>query len=246
MEVLIEWYIFAVFILSSFLQTTTGFGYAIITAPLLALVLDPKDTVMITMLTGLIIRLMMIKTTHHDGSFKAISPFLITSILGAMLGAYCLRVINVDLLKLFMGGILLIFTFLLWKNYHVTIRHHTFAKAIAGGLSGFLATTTSLNGPPIILYYLNAKAEEHARVLRGNLTRYFLLINLVSIILSYIAGTLKLQELWVILLFSIPALAIGFYLGGKLFHRINAEIFKKIALGMVVVSSVVLIFKAVS
>jgi len=33
-----ELYIFTVFILSSLMQTATGFGYAIITAPLLALV----------------------------------------------------------------------------------------------------------------------------------------------------------------------------------------------------------------
>ena len=51
---LVGLYVFMVFILSSFMQTATGFGYAIITAPLLALVLEPKETVMVTMLTGLI------------------------------------------------------------------------------------------------------------------------------------------------------------------------------------------------
>ena len=242
----VECYIFAVFILSSFLQTATGFGYAIITAPLLALVLEPKETVMITMLTGLIIRLMMMKTTQHEGSFKAISPLIIASILGAIPGAYCLSFMSVDLLKFFMGAILLLFAVLLWKNYHLPIHHPTLAKAIAGGISGFLATTTSINGPPIILYYLNAKAEENKSALRGNLTRYFLLINIVSIILSYAMGTLKIEELWVTTLVSIPALGIGFYLGETFFHRINAEIFKKMALATVCVSSVVLMYKAVS
>ena len=158
-------YVFMVFILSSFMQTATGFGYAIITAPLLALVLEPKETVMITILTGLIIRLMMMKTTQHDGSFKAISPFIIASLLGAILGAYVIRIISGDLLKLFIGLLLLIFTTILWKNFYFPIKNHTFAKAIAGWFSGFLATTTSINGPPIILYYLNAKEEENKSVL---------------------------------------------------------------------------------
>lgn len=238
-------YIFIVFILSSFLQTVTGFGYAIITAPLLALVLDPKETVMMTMLTGLIIRLMMIKTTRNDGSFKAISPLIMASIIGAIPGAYCMTVMSGEFLKLFMGSLLLIFTSILWRNYHFPIKNHTFAKIIAGYISGFLATTTSINGPPIILYYLNAKAEENKSVLRGNLTRYFLLINIASIIISYIAGTLKIEELWLSVLISIPALAIGFYVGEKFFHCINPEIFKKIALVMVFVSSIVLIYKAI-
>jgi len=63
-------------------------------------------------------------------------------------------------------------------------------------LSGFLDTTTSINGPPIILYYLNSNAEENKCVFGGNLTRYFLLINIASIIISYFAGTLKIGDLW--------------------------------------------------
>lgn len=241
---LVGLYIFIVFILSSFLQTATGFGYAIVTAPLLALVLDPKETVMVTMLTGLIIRLMMMKTTQNDGSFKAVSPLIIASIIGAIPGAYCMTIISNELLKLFMGIILLIFTSVLWKNYRLPIKSHSLAQAIAGGMSGFLATTTSINGPPIILYYLSIKAEEDKSILRGNLTRYFLLINIASIIISYFAGTLKIEELWLSILISLPALYIGFYLGEKFFHYINTEIFKKISLCMVFISSLALISTA--
>ena len=236
-----EIYVFAVLILSSFLQTTTGFGYAIITAPLLALALGPKETVMLTMLTGLIIRLFMMRVTKNDGSFKAIFPLITASIVGAIPGAYVMTIISNDGLKLFIGLVLLIAVLVLWKNYKITIHHHKFAEAIVGGLSGFLATTTSINGPPIVLYYLNSKAEEDKSVFRGNLTRYFLLINIASIIISYFAGTLKIGELWIQTLMSIPALYIGFYLGEKAFHRINAETFRKASLIMVFVSSLALI-----
>lgn len=236
-----EWYIFLVFIISSFLQTTTGFGYAIITAPLLALVLGPKETVMLTMLTGLIIRLFMMRTTKNEGSFKAIFPLITASIAGAIPGAYVMMIISNDGLKIFIGVILLIAVIALGKNYKLSINNHKFAEVIAGGLSGFLATTTSINGPPIILYYLNSKAEENKELLRGNLTRYFLLINIASIIISYFAGTLNLRDLWLQTLLSIPALYIGFYLGEKAFHRINSGTFRKISLGMVLVSSLALI-----
>ncbi|MDF2566058.1 MAG: family transporter, partial [Massilibacillus sp.] len=77
---IIELYIFSVFILSGFLQTVTGFGYAIITAPLLALVLEAKETVMLVMVTGLIIRLFLIRVIKKDGSFKAIFPLITASV----------------------------------------------------------------------------------------------------------------------------------------------------------------------
>ncbi|KJS87632.1 MAG: hypothetical protein JM58_03740 [Peptococcaceae bacterium BICA1-8] len=237
---LTEIYVFMVLILSSFLQTATGFGYAIITAPLLALALGPKETVMITMLTGLIIRLFMIRATKHDGSFKAIFPLISSSVLGAIPGAYVMTKISNQNLKIFIALVLLIAATALWKNFQLTIRHHRLTETIVGGLSGFLATTTSINGPPIILYYLNSRAEENKSVFRGNLTRYFLLINIASIVISYIAGTLKINELWFRTLLSIPALYIGFYLGEKLFHRINPEIFRKASLIMVFISSIAL------
>lgn len=240
MLLLTEVYIFAVFILSSFLQTATGFGYAIITAPLLALVLEPKETVMLTMLTGLLIRLLMMRTTKHDGSFKAIMPLITASVIGAVPGAYFMTKIGNDSLKVFIGTVLLLAAVALWRKCHLPIKHSKLAEFLIGGLSGFLATTTSINGPPVILYYLNSKAEENKNVFRGNLTRYFLLINIASIVISFFSGTLKIDALWVQVLVSIPALAIGFYLGEMFFHRINAETFRKASLIMVAVSSIVL------
>lgn len=223
------------------MQTATGFGYAIITAPLLALVLNPKDTVMLTMLTGLIIRLFMLKATLKNGSFKAIFPLITASIIGALPGAYVMTVISNDGLKVLISLVLLIAAFALWNNRHFPIKHRKFSESVVGGLSGFLATTTSINGPPIILYYLNHKAEENKSNFRGNLTRYFLLINIASILISYFAGTLKIVEMWRPTLMSVPALILGFYLGEKFFHRINAVMLRKVSLCLVFVSSLAII-----
>lgn len=234
-------YIFIVFIISSFLQTVTGFGYAIITAPLLALVLGAKETVMLVMVTGLIIRLFLIGAAKNEGSFKAILPLISASILGAIPGAYIMTIINGEMLKVFIGIILFLAAIALWKKNIVNIKHHKAVEAVVGALSGFLATTTSINGPPVVLYYLNSGAEENKTEFRGNLTRYFLLINIASIIMSVVAGTLKIKELWFHALLAIPALYIGFFLGQKLFYSIDAETFRNTSLVMIFASSIVII-----
>jgi len=230
-----------VFVLSSFLQTITGFGYAVITAPLLALALGAKETVMLVMLTGLIVRFFVIRATLNQGSFQAILPLTLASIVGAIPGAYVLTIISNDGLKLFIGIILLLATIALWKNFTLPVKHSIAAESIVGAISGFLATTTSIGGPPVVLYYLNAKAEENKILFRANLTRYFLLINIVSIIISYIAGTFNIGELWFHGLLSIPAIYIGFFLGDKLFHLINAATFRNASLLMVLISSIAVI-----
>lgn len=239
---IIELYIFSVFILSGFLQTVTGFGYAIITAPLLALVLETKETVMLVMVTGLIIRLFLIRVIKKDGSFKAIFPLITASIIGAIPGAYMMTTASSGELKVFIGVVLLFATFCLWRNVSIPIKHSKFAEIIVGALSGFLATTTSINGPPVVMYYLNSKAEKDKKLFRANLTRYFFLINIASIIISYLAGTLKITQLWFHTLLSIPALYIGFYLGEKFFYQIKAETLRQGSLLMILISSLLILW----
>jgi len=246
MFIITEVYIFSVFILSSFLQTVTGFGYAIITAPLLALVLGAKETVMLVMLTGLIIRLFLIRATRNHGSFKTILPLITASVIGAIPGAYVMTIISNEGLKLFIAVFLLAVTIALWKNYTLPFTHNRIVESLVGFTSGFLATTTSINGPPVVLYYLNSKAEENKIEFRANLTRYFLLINIASIIISYIAGTLNIGELWLHTLLSIPALYIGFYIGEKMFNRISATALRTGSLFMVLISSLTIIWSVLS
>jgi len=235
-----EVYIFIVLIISSFLQTVTGFGYAIVTAPLLALVLGAKETVMLVMLTGLLIRFLLIGATRNEGSFKAIFPLISASIIGAIPGAYIMTIISGEMLKVFIGIVLLAAAIALWKKHTVVVKHHKATEAAVGAISGFLATTTSINGPPVVLYYMNSGADENKAEFRGNLTRYFFLINIASILMSIVAGTLKFQEIWFYTLISVPAAYIGFFMGQKLFYRINAETFRKASLIMIFASSIII------
>ena len=243
---IIDIYVFFVFLLSSFLQTVTGFGYAIITAPLLALVLEAKETVMLVILTALIICVFLLRATRNQGSFKAIMPILTASIIGAIPGAYVMTLISNDGLKLFIGLLLLIVTTALWKNYTLPVKHNRSTESLIGFVSGFLTTTTGITGPPVVLYYLNSKAEENKAEFRANLTRFFLPVNIASLIFSLIAGTMNLSELWLHALLSVPALYLGFRLGEKIFHRISAPALRNASLVIVIISSAAIIVSTLS
>lgn len=210
------------------------------------MVLGTKDTVMLVMLTGLIIRLFLLRATRNQGSFHAILFIAAASTIGAIPGAYVMTQVGNDGLKLFIGILLLVFTAFLWKNYSLPLQHNKFIEGLVGLVGGFLATTTGINGPPIVLYYLNSHAEANRVEFRANLTRYFFLLNLASIIFSYIAGTLQFGDLWLYTLLSIPALALGFYAGERMFSRINATVLRKSSLVMVLLSSLVMIWSVLA
>ena len=210
------------------------------------MVLGAKETVMLVMLTGLVIRLFLARATRNHGSFKAILPIITASIIGAVPGAYVMTQISNEGLKLAIGILLLLFTGFLWKNYSLPVSHNKTIESLIGLVSGFLSTTTGINGPPVVLYYLNSKAEENRVEFRANLTRYFLLINIFSILFSHIAGTLKFAELWLHTLLAVPALYIGFVIGEKMFLRISATMLRKASLVMVLLSSLAMIWSVLA
>ncbi|WP_371376185.1 sulfite exporter TauE/SafE family protein [Sporomusa aerivorans] len=231
---------FAIFIItlfSSFLQTITGFGYALAAAPLLTLVMAPKDAIMVVLFTGIITKLALLYHTWRQGRFADIALIFTASLLGALPGAYVLKIINNGTLKISIGIVLIIIAAAMAARFRVTIRQPKLAKTTVGIVSGFLSTTTSLSGPPIVMYYLNEQTgKEQAR---ANLTRYFIMSNAAALAISYFFGTLNLTVLGTNTLAALPAIPLGVWLGEKLFCRFNAESFKKLALAVIAASAVV-------
>lgn len=236
-----EIYVFLVVTVSNFLQATTGFGYAIVTTPLLAMVLPPKESVMLTMTTGLIARMSMLKVISGSGSFADIKPLLMTSVIGAVVGSYVLTTINSYWLKLFIAVVLLVTGWAMWKERRVEITNQKSAERAVGILAGFLGSTTSINGPPIIMYYLNAGLDKQKDIFRANLTRYFLLMNFITLFLAFWFGTLEIGNIWKLTVLAIPGLWLGLYLGEKFFQRIDAQAFKRMTIIMVIASAIMII-----
>lgn len=230
-------YVLIVVVFSAFLQTLTGFGYALAAAPLLAFAMNPKDVVMFVLFTGLVTKAILAYRTRHQGKTSSIIPIFLASVAGALPGAFVLKFISDGALKILIGIVLMAATVAMSSNVTVNIKRHGLAKTIVGLISGFLASTTSLNGPPVVMYYMNEKEEKDA--LRANLARYFLLGNSASLVMSYFFGTLQVNNIAVYALISMPALVIGFWLGDKIFDRMDGSVFRRIGLAVISISGLV-------
>lgn len=237
-------YVFAITAFSSFLQTITGFGYALAAAPLLAFFMDPKEAVMLVLTTGLITKIMLLTGTKNGGRFKDIVPLFLASLAGTLPGAYVVTAISADALKACIGVTLLLTTFAMCTNCSIPVTRPRLAQNVVGMVSGFLGATTSLSGPPLVLYYLNENAEKER--LRANLTRYFLLGNLATLVMSYYFGTLHPSTLILPVIASLPALAFGVWIGDKLFSRMNPQFFRRLAIGVISISGLVTAYSGLS
>lgn len=227
-------YVFVITLFSGFLQTLTGFGYALAAAPLLTLVMSPKEVVMYILITGILIKGALVYRTRGQGHFRDILPIFIASFAGALPGAWVMTIISDSVLKIAIGMILLTATLAIYRRLTIPKDHPFLAKTLVGLSSGFLASTTSLNGPPIVLYYMGENSDKD--LIRANLARYFLLGNSASIVMSFYFGTLHISTLLPYVALSLPALGLGLWAGEKVFKKIDATMFRRLALAVISVS----------
>lgn len=64
------------------------------------------------------------------------------------------------------------------------IRNKTCGRLGAGILSGFFGASTSVSGPPLVLYFLNEKLQD---VMRANMIWFFGLSGFLTVLVNYFA-----------------------------------------------------------
>jgi uncharacterized membrane protein YfcA len=107
-----------------------------------------------------------------------------------------------------------------------------------GMLSGLLGGSTSLSGPPVILFFANeGGGKQH---FRGNLIAYFTLLNVGSILAFWAFGLLGAQVWLACLVYLIPLL-IGTFVGMWIARRVDELVFRRIVLALIAAIGIVLI-----
>lgn len=230
-------YVFAVVLVAGVLQTITGFGFALVAAPLLTFALSPKEAVIAVLFIGILMKGFMVYKTWRDGEFSRILLVFAASVAGALPGAYVLRAVSDSALKAFIGLTLILVTLAMAADRTVVIRRHRLAQTTVGFLSGFLGATTSLNGPPLVLYMMNEGRDK--TTMRADLVRYFFLGNAATLVISWFMGTVAADRLAFTAAAALPAIVLGWWLGDKIFARVDAALFRRISLAVISISGLV-------
>lgn len=220
------------------MQTITGFAYALIAVPLLAMVTGPREAIVLVLFTGMLMKVVMVYKTWNDGDFSRIWLIFAASLAGGLPGAYVLRWIDDGALKIFISIALLLCTAGLCVQCKVKIRRPWLAKSVVGVLSGFLGATTAFNGPPVVLYMMNE--NEDKVVMRANLVRYFMLGNIATMGMYVFMGSMPMSgDILTYAMISVPAVMIAWWLGNKVFQGMNPFLFRRLAMTIIGCSAIV-------
>lgn len=131
-------------------QMASGFGFALMAVPMLAVVVGAHDAVLLAVLEGAVFCAYQAieGRGHRDG--WVVARLLAGAAAGLPVGYLVFRRIDADLLTLLIGVLVLVATAALARGLTFSSRSPA-ADLVAGACAGVLTTSTATNGPPVVL-----------------------------------------------------------------------------------------------
>lgn len=224
----------------SFVQSTTGFGFALVLSPALFAVMDPVEAVMALLVLGFVLSLLVLfergRPEHVD--WRSLMPMLLAALPGLAVGAVALTQLSQQALQVAVGiAVVCVAGWQLRRRRRASTHAHVGRGAGlgAGFVSGALTTSINVSGPPVVLW-LEARGASPEEF-RASLAATFLALDLAggALILaaeggeSFNAG--KIGPL-------LALVVVGYALGALAFRRLERERFYTLVLVLVACTGV--------
>ena len=209
----------------------TGFGGAMVMSPPLALILGPLVTVPVVLLLEGVGATPMVFETRRLVRWNVIGPILAMALVMVPVGAYALLVVDPQVMRRVIAGVVILFSLLLLRGWRFAGAHRRSTGLGLGAFSGSMVGATSMGGPPVILYLL--AGPDPIDVTRANLTFYVAAISIAACIVLWLNGALGISGLWLALLLA-PGYYIGVVAGARLFSRFNDARFRQFTLVLMI------------
>lgn len=223
-----------------------GFGIGMVATPFLLLVLDPQTAVVMLNAVSVPITGMLVWQTRHHLRFRETLPIALLGLAGALLGAYVLstsgeRVLRLSIVVLIM--ILAAATAFDPTSLQSKIPYPKVVGGIIGFIVGLMLGSLAIGGPLLVLFILSQGWGRHS--LRASMSLYLFVI-MTSSTIGYIPTGLFTQERLLLVLLALPPVFIGFWLGSRIAGRMNETLFRRVAIGVIVASSISVLAREIS
>lgn len=225
---------------ASFAQSLSGFGFSLLAVPLMTLVVSPRDAVVVATVIG------AISTTSQALIDRALvdvaiaKRLTIASFLGMPFGLTAFVLVSETGLRVVLGVVVLVSALMLMRGFHLHDDKHRL-DWVLGVVSGFLSTSTSTNGPPLV-FVMQARRIDPA-VFRATINTVFSWVNIVAVVMFVGAGKVNTQNLSGVLV-AIPALFLALRIGYHFRKRITPERFKSLVIFLMFLSAASVILSA--
>lgn len=216
-----------------------GFAFALAASAIWLHALDPIQTTALIVACGSLLHVTLVWPIRHSISGVRLAPFLMGAVVGVPLGVVLLTYINASPLKMALGvGLAAYATYaLIAPKLPVISFGGRYANAGIGFVGGILGGIGGWSGViPTIWTQLRGWPKE---VARGVYQPFILFAHLLTLTAVGLVGIDARS--WTLVALALPPLALGAYLGLKIYGRLDERRFKQMLAVLILLSGLTLL-----
>jgi uncharacterized protein len=221
----------------AFVQSTTGFGFALVLSPALFAVLDPVEAVMALLVLGFALSLLVLfergRPDHVD--WRSLVPMLLAALPGLGVGAVALTQLSKQALQVAVGVAVVAVAAWQMRRRRRGADPHRVPSGLAGFLSGALTTSINVSGPPVVLWLESRGASPEE--FRASLAATFLVLDVAGaavLLAGEESASIDAGRVGPLL----ALVLVGYALGAWAFRRLDRERFYTLVLALVACTGV--------
>ncbi len=227
--------------LASLIGEMAGFGIGTISTPLLLFLFPFKTVVPLAAIISTIVSGVIAIRTKTKGVYSFLLPLVIGTLFGVPIGMYFLDIINVQVLSLlitlFLIGYALYGFFVKEK---VSLPHNNLIGGVLGFITGIFSSLFNVSGP-FIGAYITQKKSFKPNTYKDTIASYVFFCHFLTIIGHFLEGRIT-NTVLELLVYSLPGILLGLFVGNKIFNQLNFQTIKKIAYFFILIAGIALLF----
>lgn len=228
--------------LGAFVNGLTGMGGALISLPIISMVIASKSVIVISLMTGAAVGILSFIFYSRHIDIREVSTYWLAALPGLLLGAWTLKLVDIQVLQMLLAVIIAInIAVQLLQNWLGTcMAPRRLMKYACGFFTGFFGGSLGIPGPIMAIYAsLMCMDKDKARgFFISSIPSQYLNIAIAAhngLVTSEVLHT----AVWVI-----PTAYLGFALSYPVARRIRQETYRKALLLLLGVASVSLFAKS--
>lgn len=215
----------------SLVQGSVGFGFSLISAPLMALINPGLVPGPATVASAALNLMTLYRTQGGPADWRGVRWAGAGLVPGTVAAGVMLAAMPAQFVAVTVGFLVLVAVLL--SAAGIKVRRSAGSMITIGMVSGFMGTVATVGGPAMALAY----QHDPGPVIRATLNRFFLIGTVLTVAVLVPAGKLGTEHLWAGLA-MVPGVAVGFLAAQRLHHRIDAGLARPAVLFVSAVSSV--------
>jgi hypothetical protein len=228
--------------IAAFMQSLTGFGFALVVMPLLTIALGVRTAAPLVALAGLTVYTINLVRYRQAINVGEAARLAVASALGVPIGIWMLSNVDEMLVNRILG--LMLISYAVYALYEQLVR--PIARPLlsrrwvypAGFVAGCLGGAYNTPGPPVIVYgsLRQWPKEEFRAVLQ---TLFFL--NATLVVVSHLIAGNVTKEVLTFYLYAVPALVAGILVGSRVDRKVDGNRFRIIVVVMILILGLALL-----